>query len=124
MSFILKLLVHTLISAGVLWLVDSYLFTNSFAITGEGIERYAIVALLFGILNVFVKPVLKLLLLPVRVLTLGLAGLAVNGILLAIVAFVLNAAEAPVAMEVESWVTYVFVGIVISLANAVVHWFN
>lgn len=118
------MIVHTLISAGVLWVIDHYLFINSFTITGEGVERYAIVALLFGILNVFVKPVLKLLLLPIKVLTLGLAGLAVNGILLALVAFVLNAADASVALEVQSWVTYVFVGIVISLANAVVHWFN
>jgi putative membrane protein len=125
MSFIFKLLLHILISAGVLWIIDIYLFGDLFSITGEGLERYLVVAFMFGLLNIFVKPILKLLLLPVKILTLGLAGLAVNGILLAIIAFILTTFEVGAAtIVVQSWVTYLFVGVVISVANTLVHWID
>lgn len=108
-----------------MWLIDNYLFGDSFSITGEGIERYALVAVLFGLLNIFVKPILNLFLLPVKIITLGLAGLLVNGILLAIVAFLLNDIGLSEAnIQAESWVTFIFVGIILSLANMVINWFE
>lgn len=123
MSFLLRLAIHVFISAVALWGIDIYLFGEAFSIVGEGPERYVIVALMFGLLNVFVRPVLKVLLLPIKVLTLGLAGLAVNGILLALIAVALEVFQiGGASMAVESWVTYLFVGIVMSIVNTVVHW--
>ncbi|NCP67904.1 phage holin family protein [bacterium] len=125
MGFLFRLVFHILISAAILWVIDMYIFSDSFAITGEGFGKYALVAFLFGILNITVKPILKLFLLPVQIITLGLVGLLVNGILLAIIAFLLNSVGiGDTTIFVESWITYIWVGIVISLANMVVHWFT
>ncbi len=45
------------------------------------------VALIFGVVNAFIKPIVKLLSLPITVMTLGLFGLVVNGALLLLVAW-------------------------------------
>ena len=47
-----------------------------------------IVAAIFGVVNAVIKPLIKLLSLPLSVMTLGLFGLVVNGFLLLIVAWV------------------------------------
>jgi putative membrane protein len=47
-----------------------------------------IVAAIFGVVNAVIKPVIKLLSLPLSVMTLGLFGLVVNGFLLLLVAWV------------------------------------
>lgn len=44
------------------------------------------VAIVFGLVNAFVKPIVKLLSLPLSIMTLGLFGLVVNGVLLLVVA--------------------------------------
>ncbi len=41
-----------------------------------------IVAIIFGLLNLLVKPIISLVTLPINMLTLGLFGLVVNGALL------------------------------------------
>jgi putative membrane protein len=47
-----------------------------------------LLSLLFGVINGFVKPVVKLLSWPVNALTLGLFGLVINAALLLLVAFI------------------------------------
>ncbi len=82
MKFITRFIFHVLACAAVFWALENYVFPGSFAVLGEGPERYVIVSVLFGFLNTFIKPVLKLFMIPVQFFTLGLAGLAVNGLLL------------------------------------------
>lgn len=41
-----------------------------------------IAAVIFGLLNVLVKPIIKLITLPINILTLGTFGLVINGALL------------------------------------------
>jgi len=47
----------------------------------EGWKTTAVAALVLGLLNTFVRPLLTLLTLPVNVLTLGLFTLVINGLL-------------------------------------------
>jgi putative membrane protein len=47
-----------------------------------------VVAVVIGLANALVKPVLKILTLPVSLITLGLSGLVVNGVVLLVVAFI------------------------------------
>ena len=58
-----------------LWLAARFLegvsFTGSLLILGEA-------ALVLGVANAFLKPILNLLTLPVRILTLGLSSLLIN----------------------------------------------
>lgn len=125
MGFIGRLVFHILATAAVFWAVETYVFPGSFAILGDGIERYAIVAVLFGVLNTFIKPFLKLVMLPVQFFTLGLAGLAVNGLLLMALNYGLGFLEInTVSVMVDHWVMYFVVGIVVGFANNVIHWFS
>ena len=77
MSFLMRLGYHILATAIVFWAIETYVFPGSFTIVAEGYERYALVALLFGLLNTFIKPLLKLLLLPVQFFTMGFGAFAV-----------------------------------------------
>lgn len=125
MGFIFRLIVHILISAVVFYVLDQYVFPGSFSIEGSDLMRYVWVALFFGLLNTFIKPLLKLFMLPVQMLTLGVAGLAVNGILVALLAFGLNALEFQSAsVVVDHWFTYFIVGIVLGVTNTIIHWFS
>lgn len=125
MGFIGRLVFHILATALVFWAVEKYVFPGSFAILGGGIERYAIVAVLFGGLNTFIKPLLKLVMLPVQFFTLGLAGFAINGLLLIGLGFVLGVLQInSVSIMVDHWVMYFVVGLVLGAANTVIHWFS
>jgi len=73
----MKLILRWLISAGTLLLLAYYF--NGIQI--GGIYNALIVALVLGLLNALVRPVLLLLTLPVNVLTLGLFTLVINALL-------------------------------------------
>ncbi len=125
MGFLFRLIVHTLLSAAVFYVLDQYIFPGSFSIEGNDLMRYVWVALFFGLLNTFIKPLLKLFMLPVQMLTLGLAGLAINGILVALLAFTLNFLEFQSAgVVVDHWFTYFVVGVVLGAVNTIIHWFS
>ncbi len=49
-----------------------------------------LVALVLGIINVTIKPVAKLLTLPINILTLGLFGLLINGLALYLAAYLVE----------------------------------
>lgn len=51
-------------------------------ISVEGFISAMIVAVVLGVINAFIKPVLKLITLPINILTLGLFGLILNALLL------------------------------------------
>lgn len=81
MSFVLTILAN----AVALWVAAAVLPGIEFG--GEGSQlalTVALVALVFGVLNSVVKPLLKLLSLPLIVLTLGLFLVVVNAIMLSL----------------------------------------
>lgn len=75
----LRILIHILVNGLgiwlIAWLVPGVHYQGSFL-------YLLLVGLVIGLLNVFVKPVVTILSLPLIVLTLGLFYLAINGILL------------------------------------------
>lgn len=75
--------VRLLITALGLWVADQLL--AGITITGTG--ALIISALLLGIVNAIIRPIILILTLPLTVLTLGLFILVVNGISLAIAAW-------------------------------------
>jgi len=54
---------------------------------GEPIEL-VLLAIVFGVVNAFIKPVVKILSFPVSMMTLGLFGFVINAALLLVVAYV------------------------------------
>ena len=93
MRFLLKLIINafalwvtTLIVAGVT--VESYDPSNG---TFSLILTYLLIALIFGLVNGIVGTVLRIVALPLYILTLGLISLIVNGLLLLIVSWISDA---------------------------------
>ncbi len=124
MGFIIKILLHVTTTAGVLWAFDHYLFEDFFNITGDSVwMSYGLVAFVFGVLNTFIKPLLKILMLPVQFFTLGLAGLALNGVILWGVQQVVHFTEINnTQVEVDGLLMYLIIGIALGITNTIIHW--
>jgi putative membrane protein len=75
----MHVLLRLLINAGALWVATQIVPGISF--TGDW-PRLLLVALVFGVLNVCVRPVLMLLSFPLLILTLGLFTLVLNAFML------------------------------------------
>ena len=79
-----------------------------------GVVTYLWIALLFGIVNAILGPILHLLALPLTLLTFGLFALVVNGALLAITAWL-----AGNNLNVNGFWGTVFGALVISIVSAI-----
>lgn len=53
-----------------------------------GVTELVLLAIVFGVVNAFIKPVVKILSFPVSMMTLGLFGFVINAALLLLVAYV------------------------------------
>ncbi len=74
-----------------------------------------IVAVIFGIINISVKPLLFILTLPITVLTLGLFALILNGLLFLFVASFVS------GFEVEGLFSAILASILLSLLTSVLY---
>lgn len=76
MKFLIWVVVNALALAAAAWLFDGIRVTG--ATTEERVITLVLVALIFGVLNAVVAPIIKLLSLPFIILTLGLFLLVIN----------------------------------------------
>ncbi|MGW5419900.1 phage holin family protein [Streptomyces sp. NPDC003943] len=112
-NFVLK----TLANAGALgvavWLLQDI------TLTGESTAKKAwtliLVALVFGLVNFLVKPVVKLLTFPLFVLTLGLITLVVNALMLLLTSWLAD--QLDLSFHVEGFWTAVLGGLIISVVS-------
>ncbi len=123
MGFLISFLFHIGATAGVIWGIENYLFVGQFSITGDDWTSYLLVALIFGTFNIVLKPLLKILMLPAQFLTLGLAGFAVNGILLWTVVETVKFLDFNnTQVQVENIFMYLVIGFILSIAHSIIHW--
>ena len=80
----MKLLLRVLINALALWVAASFVP----GIHAGGFGSILALALVFGLVNAFVRPFLKLVSCPIILLTLGLFTLVVNALMLMLAAWV------------------------------------
>lgn len=106
MNFVIRLFVNALALAVAAWLIDGIQMTGGF-------WDILVVALVFGILNAILKPVLLFLSLPFLIVTLGLFALVINAVMLLITANLLD------DFAVSGFWTAVLGSIVISLVTMV-----
>jgi putative membrane protein len=108
-------LLRLLITAFGLWVADRLL--PGLAFTGTG--ALIVSALLLGIVNAVIRPILLILTLPLTVLTLGFFILIVNGISLALVAWLVpgfaisglgSATLGAIIVGLTSWAASAFIG--------------
>jgi len=79
--WIVRLAVNAVALYAAIYLVPG--LQNS-VVNGQDWVTYVLLGLIFGLVNVFVRPILKLLTCPFYILTLGLFSLVVNGVLFAL----------------------------------------
>lgn len=80
-GFVVRTIINGLALWVAAWLIDGIEFGPT-ADTWETVKVVALVALIFGLLNAFVRPILKLISLPLIILTLGLFVFIVNALML------------------------------------------
>jgi putative membrane protein len=105
-NFIIKILVN----AAALWVAAR--FVPGIDLTAD-IWQILLIALVFGLINTFLKPIFKILSLPVIILTLGLFAIIVNVILLAITAALMD------GLTIYGFLPALLGSIVISIVSAI-----
>lgn len=124
MGLIQKIVFHILATSAIFWAIEQYVFPETFDIQGEVIS-YPIIALVFGLLNFFVKPLLKLFTFPIHFITLGLSSIVLNAGLLWLWEYIINFLQLSIInIEIKDWITYFLVGIILAISNAILHWFE
>ncbi|MFI2210429.1 phage holin family protein [Streptomyces sp. NPDC020141] len=113
----LNFLVKTLANAGALavaiWLVGG--ITLSGDSTAKKAGTLLVVALLFGLVNFVVKPMVKLLTLPLFILTLGLITLVVNALMLMLTSWLAD--QFDLSFHVDGFWTAVLGGLIVSVVS-------
>mgnify|MGYP001469475794 CR=1 FL=1 len=105
-NFLIRLLVNALALAAAAGLIDGIQMSSEFL-------DVLLVALVFGVLNAILKPILLLFSFPLLVLTLGLFALVVNALMLLLTARILD------DFAVSGFWTAVLGSIVISLVTMI-----
>lgn len=113
MKFIIWVVVNALAIAVATWLLDGIRLTGSS--TTDRIITLVLVALIFGLINAVLGPVIKLLSLPFIILTLGLLLLVINAILLLLTSWV--AEQLDLGFHVTGFWTAVVGAIIVTVST-------
>ncbi len=103
-NFLIRLFVNALALAVAAWLLDGIQMSGDFF-------HVLLVALVFGLLNALLKPILLFFSLPLLILTLGLFALVVNAVMLLVTSRLLD------DFQVSGFWTAVLGSIVISVVT-------
>jgi len=86
---------------------------------------FAVAGFLLGILNLFVKPFLKIIALPITFLTAGLFLFVVNGFVFALFVWMVNSLgieSLKIIVSEPAWVNYLYSAIILGAFNFSTHW--
>ncbi|MFF3345760.1 phage holin family protein [Streptomyces sp. NPDC002779] len=112
-NFVVKTIANAGALAVAVWLLDKITLTGDS--TGKKVGTLILVALIFGVVNVLVKPVVSLLSLPLLILTLGLFTLVVNALMLLLTSWLADTVD--LSFHVEGFWTAVLGGLIISVVS-------
>ena len=114
----MRFLLRLLINAVALWVAVKIVPGISY--TGDWLPFLA-VALIFGIVNAFIRPIVKLFTLPIIFLTLGLFALVVNGAMLMLTAWLSD--KLAMNFQVSGCWTAILGALVVSIVSALLSTF-
>ncbi|MEU1039592.1 phage holin family protein [Streptomyces sp. NPDC005551] len=112
-DFVVKTIANAGALAVAVWLLDKITLTGDS--TGGKAGTLLLVALVFGLVNVLVKPVVKILTFPLFVLTLGLITFVVNALMLLLTSWLADGLD--LGFHVDGFWTAVLGGLIISLVS-------
>jgi putative membrane protein len=111
--FLIWVVVNALALAAAAWLLDGIEVTG--ATTQDRIITLVLVALIFGVVNAIVEPIVKLFSLPLIILTLGLFLLVINAAMLLFTGWL--SAQFGLGFSVAGFWTALLGGIIITVAT-------
>ena len=106
----MKTIIHLIVSTLAI-IIASYL------IPGAGVTFLGafLLAIVLGIINLFIKPIVQIITLPITILTLGLFSLVINAL------FIILASKIVPGFYISGFWTAFWFSIVLSLINALFH---
>uniref|UniRef100_A0AAU2JPU1 Phage holin family protein n=1 Tax=Streptomyces sp. NBC_00049 TaxID=2903617 RepID=A0AAU2JPU1_9ACTN len=113
-NFVVKTLANAAALAVAIWLLAGITLDDGSS-TGRRALTLILVALVFGLVNLLVKPLVKLLSLPLFILTLGLFTLVVNALMLLLTSWL--ATQLDLSFHVDSFWTALRGGLIISIVS-------
>ncbi|MET8503779.1 phage holin family protein [Streptomyces sp. NPDC015232] len=112
-NFVVKTLANAGALAVAIWLLQDITLTGDS--TAKKAWTLILVALVFGLVNFLVKPIVKLLTFPLFILTLGLITLVVNALMLLLTSWLAD--QFDLSFHVEGFWTAVLGGLIISVVS-------
>jgi putative membrane protein len=113
MRVLIWVVVNALALAAATWLLDGISLTG--ATTGDRLSTLVLVAVVFGVVNAVVRPVVKLLSLPFIILTLGLLIFVINALMLLLTSWLSR--QLGLGFHVDGFWTAVLGGLVVMVAT-------
>ena len=116
-TFILRVVIN----AAALWVaayVINIVFPGGFNLT-DRVSDLLLVALIFGVINALIRPIVKLLTCPLQMLTLGLFTFVINAAMLLLTQRVVQQYVSPEAIAVSDFSIAFLAGIIISIVSTI-----
>jgi putative membrane protein len=116
MKFILRILVNAVALAVTAWIMPNFILTKNPL-------EIIVVAIVFGLVNGLIKPIVKLLSLPITVVTLGLFALVINTAMLLLTSWLVGN-WLSIEGNFLTQLLYAFLAsILISIISTILNWF-
>ncbi|MHC0432738.1 phage holin family protein [Streptomyces sp. O3] len=112
-NFVVKTIANSAALAVAIWLLDKITLTGDS--TPRKVVTLVLVALVFGVVNFVVKPIVKVLTFPLFVLTLGLITLVINALMLLLTSWLADTLD--LSFHVEGFGTALLGGLIISIVS-------
>ncbi len=107
----MNLLINWIISALTI-IVTAYLLPG---VTVGGFTTALVVAVVLGAINIFIKPILIILTLPINILSLGLFTFVINAVIIILVSKIVP------GFKVDGFIWALLFSIILSIINSVLH---
>ena len=115
----MKLILRIIINAVAIWVTT--LLLSGFTFTGN-ILNLIIVGVIFGLVNALIRPIVKLLALPINVVTLGLFTLVINALMLMLTVWLSDSLSLAGGIF-QSLFTALLGALIISIISTILSWF-
>ncbi|MBC7749922.1 putative membrane protein [Flavobacterium sp. CG_9.1] len=107
----MNLLIKILVTSALVLLIANFMP----GVRVDGFTTALIVAIVLGLLNIFIKPILVILTLPVTILTLGLFLLIINALMILLCTKIVG------GFSVDTFLTALFFSIILSILQSIMN---
>lgn len=115
MRFLIQVIVNMVSLSAAAWLLSGISFTQATGLANQAAIVF-VIALIFALVNTFIKPVIKFLAFPLYLVTLGLFGWFVNALMLHLTSWISN--QIGWGLHVESLWSALIGALIVSVVGA------